>query len=287
MLLIGLPIAFNVFFFLLGRSFDYPGILRSPPGTVLSRFLAGGVQLKLLWYGFMLTAVLFAPLAVLMGQVLARDGLEIVPVATTIGVLAAIVQFLGLARWPFAVPGSRAYEDPSSSPATREAAAVVFDAFNRYLGVAVGECLGYLLTGAGRSVGIAMLRSSSFDDWLGWPGSSSVRCSRSARSSSSAASRRTAGRRPGRSSRSPTRSGRSGSSRPGSSCSPERRRARHQGSPSSQLSADSPRWSASAASLRRVCTSARGIGRSSAPLRKTASEVCGSSRPYSAEAPPA
>ena len=36
-LLIGLPIAFNVFFFLLGRSFDYPGILRSPPGTVLSR----------------------------------------------------------------------------------------------------------------------------------------------------------------------------------------------------------------------------------------------------------
>jgi hypothetical protein len=171
-LLIGLPIAFNVFFFLLGRSFDYPGILRSPPGAVLSRFLAGGVQLKLLWYGFMLTAVLFAPLAVLMGQVLARDGLEIVPVATTIGVLAAIVQFLGLARWPFAVPAlARAYEDPSSSPATREAAAVVFDAFNRYLGVAVGECLGYLLTGVWTLlVGIAMLRSSSFDDWLGWPG---------------------------------------------------------------------------------------------------------------------
>jgi hypothetical protein len=44
-LLVGLPIAFNVFFFLLGRFFDYPGILRSPVGTILSRFEAGGLRL--------------------------------------------------------------------------------------------------------------------------------------------------------------------------------------------------------------------------------------------------
>jgi Domain of unknown function (DUF4386) len=171
-LLVGLPIAFNLFFFLLGRTFDYPGILRSPVGTILSRYQAGGLRLKLLWYGFMLTAVLLAPLAVLLGQVLARDGLELVPVATTIGVLAAIVQFLGLARWPFLVPAlARTYEDPNASPATREATAVVFDSFHRYLGVAVGECLGYLFTGAWTLlVAIAMLQSSSFDDWLAWPG---------------------------------------------------------------------------------------------------------------------
>jgi Domain of unknown function (DUF4386) len=171
-LLVGLPIAFNLFFFLLGRIFDYPGILRSPVGTILSRFHAGGVRLKLLWYGFMLTAVLLAPLAVLVGQVLTRDGLELVPVATTVGVLAAVVQFLGLARWPFLVPAlARTYEDPNSSPAAREATAVVFDSFHRYLGVAVGECLGYLFTGAWTLlVAIAMLQSSSFDDWLAWPG---------------------------------------------------------------------------------------------------------------------
>ena len=41
----------------------------------------------------------------------------------------------------------------------------------RYLGVAIGECLGYLLTGAWTSlVGIAMLQSSAFDAWLAWPG---------------------------------------------------------------------------------------------------------------------
>jgi hypothetical protein len=142
-LLVGLPIVFNVLFFLLGRVFDYPGILRSPVGTILSRFQAGGLRLRLLWYGFMVTAIFLAPLAVLLGQVLARDGLELVPVATAVGVLAAVFQVLGLARWPFLVPAlARTYDDPNSSPAAREATAVVFDSFHRYLGVAVADCHG-------------------------------------------------------------------------------------------------------------------------------------------------
>jgi hypothetical protein len=171
-LLVALPVAFNTFFVLLGRSFDYPDVLRHPVGEVLTRFHAGGLQLRLTWYGFMLTAVLFAPLAVVLGQVLARDDLTIVPVATTIGVLAAVVQFLGLARWPFLVPAlARTYVNPDTTPASREATVVVFDSFNRYLGVGVGECLGYLLTGTWTVlVAIAMLQSSEFDAWLAWPG---------------------------------------------------------------------------------------------------------------------
>jgi Domain of unknown function (DUF4386) len=171
-LLIILPLAFNLFFFVLGRCFDYPNILRSPTEEVLSRFLAGGVGLKLLWYGFMLTAVLLAPLAVLLGQVLARDGLAIVPTATVVGVLAAVVQFFGLARWPFLVPIlARKYDDPASTEATREATVVVFESFHTYLGVAIGECLGYLLTGAWTVlVAVAMLQSSTFPAWLAWPG---------------------------------------------------------------------------------------------------------------------
>jgi hypothetical protein len=172
-LLIALPLAFNLFFFLLAQRFDYPDVLRSPTEVILRRFQAGGVGLKLLWYGFMLTAVMFAPLAVLVGQVLAEsNGGEVVATATVIGVLASVVQFLGLARWPFLVPGlARRYEDPSSSEATREATIVVFDAFHRYLGIAVGECLGYLFTGAWTVlVGVAMLYSSTFEPWLALPG---------------------------------------------------------------------------------------------------------------------
>jgi hypothetical protein len=170
-LLIILPLAFNLFFLLLARRFDYPNILRSPTEEVLSRFTAGGVSLKLLWYGFMLTAVLLAPLAVLLGQVLGRDGLAIVPTATMIGVLAAVVQFFGLARWPFLVPTlARKYGDPASSEATREATVVAFESFHTYLGVAIGECLGYLFTGAWTVlIGVAMLQSSALPAWLAWP----------------------------------------------------------------------------------------------------------------------
>ena len=40
-----------------------------------------------------------------------------------------------------------------------------------YLGVAVGECLGYLFTGTWTVlVGIAMLQSSVFEAWLAVPG---------------------------------------------------------------------------------------------------------------------
>lgn len=78
--------------------------------------------------------------------------------ATTLGVLAAAVQFLGLIRWPFLVPFLAEQEN-------REAVDLVFQAFNRYLGVAVGEHLGYLLTGAWTTLaGIALLDTSM---WLG------------------------------------------------------------------------------------------------------------------------
>ena len=42
LLLIVVPIAFNVAFFELGRAFDYPTILRKEPDEILRRFAAGG-----------------------------------------------------------------------------------------------------------------------------------------------------------------------------------------------------------------------------------------------------
>jgi hypothetical protein len=172
LLLIFMPIAFNLFFFLLGRRFDYPNILRQPTEEILRRFQAGGTALKLTWHGFFLTAVAFVPLVILMGQVLAEDGLAVVPLATAFGVLAGAVQALGLIRWPYLVPYlARTYLDPSSSEATRDAVGVVFQAFHRYAGVAVGEHLGYLFTGLWTLlVGVAMIQGDVFPTWLGWIG---------------------------------------------------------------------------------------------------------------------
>lgn len=90
-------------------------------------------------------------------------------VGTTTGVLAGVVQFLGLARWPFLVPYlASTYHDRASGQATRDAVVVVFQTFNRYVGAAIGEHLGYLFTSTWTAlVGLAMAQSALFSPWLG------------------------------------------------------------------------------------------------------------------------
>src|SRR5215218_1866904 len=176
-LLILTPIAFNVFFTLLSVTFGYPDILREPTGEVLGRFDVGGGSLVAIWYGFMLTAVLFVPLAILVHKVLARQDTPYMAVATAFGVVGGVVQVLGLVRWPFLVPYlADVYLDPASSGATRESIAVVFQAFNHYAGVGVGENLGYLFTGLWTAlVALAMFGSPlPFRRWLGLLGAASA-----------------------------------------------------------------------------------------------------------------
>jgi len=171
-LLLALPVAFNLAFGALAATFDYPDILRRSTPEVLARFREGGTKLLLWWWIFALTAAALAPLAVLVA--LALDGASgtLLVVGATVGVLAALVQVLGLIRWPFLVPYlARVDADPDASPARREAVDIVFQSFNRYLGVAVGEHLGYLLTGAWTVlVGIGFTQSSAAPFWLGVPG---------------------------------------------------------------------------------------------------------------------
>ncbi|WP_454855256.1 DUF4386 domain-containing protein [Promicromonospora soli] len=168
-LLILLPLAFNICFFLLARSFDYPDILRRPTPEVLARFRAGGAHLLLLWWAFALTAVLFVPLAVLLADALVGVNRAVLVLAATTGVLAGAVQFLGLVRWSFLVPYlARADADADASPARREAIDIVFQSFNRFLGVAVGEHLGYLFTGAWSVLtGVALIQATDTPGWLG------------------------------------------------------------------------------------------------------------------------
>ena len=178
-ILILTPVAFNVFFTLLTVTFEYPDILREPTDRILRQFDAGGSGLVAIWYGFMLTAVLFVPVAVLVHKVLARQDTPYMAVATTFGVVAGVVQFLGLSRWPFLVPYlADTYLDPASSEATRESVAVVFQAFNYYAGVGVGENLGYLFTSLWTVlVALAMFGSPlPFRRWLSLLGLVSAAC---------------------------------------------------------------------------------------------------------------
>lgn len=162
------PVWFNVTFMILARSFDYPHILRRPTDEVLTRFRAGGSRLILQWWAFMLSGILFLPVAVLL-PIIVGGGL-LVPIATAVGILAAAVQVIGLLRWVYLVPYlARTNADATASQATREAVRVVFESFHRFFGVGVGEHLGYLFTGVWTVlIGIAMISGAAFAGWLGW-----------------------------------------------------------------------------------------------------------------------
>ncbi len=172
LLLILVPIAFNATFFLLQRAFEYPDILRKPTDTILRRFKEGGAPLRRLWYAFTFSAVLFTPVPVMVLQVFQPDAPWFLVVGTTIGVLAGVVQFLGLIRWPFLVSSLvDLYTDPDSTQATRDSAAVVFQAFHRYAGVAIGEHLGYVFTSTWTILlCIAMIATDLVHPLFGWLG---------------------------------------------------------------------------------------------------------------------
>lgn len=102
-LLILVPIAFNLAFFELGRAFDYPNILRKEPDGILRRFHAGGAGLVLRWEALLLSALATLPLATLLSLMLSAP--PVLSVLTVfVGATAALVQGLGHVRWPFAVP---------------------------------------------------------------------------------------------------------------------------------------------------------------------------------------
>ena len=167
--LIAVPILFNAGFTLLAQRFDYPDVLRQPTHEVLLRFRQGGSSLLVIWWGFALSAVLFAPLAVLLAGELGDADPTVVSLSVVVGVLASVVQFLGLIRWPFLVPYLAREADSAAPDSARgEAVDVVFQTFNRYLGVAVGEHLGYALTGAWSILtGVALIQTDAVPGWLG------------------------------------------------------------------------------------------------------------------------
>ena len=164
------PLWFNATFALLGKRFDYPDILRRPATEILDRFHAGGSSLILLWWMFMLSGLLLIPAVVLLGQALGFTG--IVPIAVTVGVLAGLVQMLGLLRWVYLVPSlARTNADPAVGSGERDATVAVFRAMHQFFGVGVGEHLGYLFTGLWSVLtGVAIAGTDLLPAWMGWVG---------------------------------------------------------------------------------------------------------------------
>jgi hypothetical protein len=170
-LLIAVPIAFNVAFLELGRAYDYPNILRKEPDEILRRFVAGGSGLILRWEALLISALLMLPLSALLAVVLAAAP-ALTVLSIVVGATAALVQGLGLVRWPFAVPVlARRYVAAADGPdgdATRQTVEVVFATLHRLFGVGIGEHLGYLFTGLWTLlVSASIVSTDVLPSWLG------------------------------------------------------------------------------------------------------------------------
>jgi hypothetical protein len=172
-LLIAVPIAFNLAFFELGRAFDYPNILRKEPDEILRRFAAGGSGLILRWEALLLSALAMLPLVALLAVAVGASA-PLAVASIVVGSAAALVQGLGLVRWPFAVPElARRYvaADGPDAVATRRSIEVTFATLHRLLGVGIGEHLGYLLTGIWTLlVSASVMSTAVLPGWLGLVG---------------------------------------------------------------------------------------------------------------------
>jgi hypothetical protein len=156
-LLVAIPLVFTAGFTGLQMTFEYPDILRHPAGEVLTRFAAAGVDLHLYWYAMMAAAIAMIPAAVGLGLTLWERDRFLAALSIGAGVLAGLVQALGLLRWVLLVPMLAAsYVAPDATDATRQMAVVLFDAANHYLGMGVGEHLGYFFT-AGWTLAVGAL----------------------------------------------------------------------------------------------------------------------------------
>ena len=140
--LVAAAVLANLAFTGLGMVFDYPDVLKQPADDVLASFRASQVAVTSWFLVLALSAAMLAPVAVGVGRL---SESRFMRWAVPVGIAAAVVQVVGLLRWPLLVPGWAA-EVAGDDEAAAEAARQAFGTANRVLGNLVGETGGYLLT---------------------------------------------------------------------------------------------------------------------------------------------
>src|SRR3954468_17797454 len=143
-LLILAAVLANVAFTALGSIFNYPDVLDEPAGQVLASFRDHQTAVSAWFSVLALSAALLAPIAI---GVRRLSSSRLMRIAVPVGIAAAVVQVVGLLRWPILVPGY-ASDAASSSASVASSARDSFTTAGDVLGTAIGETLGYFLTAA-------------------------------------------------------------------------------------------------------------------------------------------
>jgi hypothetical protein len=126
----------------LGSIFNYPDVLDEPARKVLASFREHQGAVSTWFVVLAIAAALLAPIAVGVGRLSTARAMR---VAVPIGIAAAVVQVLGLLRWPLLVPGY-ASDAASHNASIASSARDSFTTVSDILGTAIGETIGYALT---------------------------------------------------------------------------------------------------------------------------------------------
>jgi len=161
-LLIGAAVLANLAFSALGSIFNYPDVLDEPAAQVLASFRDHEAAVSV-WFGVLaLSAALLAPVAIGVGRLSATRAMRY---AVPVGITAAVVQVIGLLRWPILVPGYAA-DAASSSAAVAAGGRDAFTTASDILGTALGETLGYLLTATWTALVVVALGRAFAGRWF-------------------------------------------------------------------------------------------------------------------------
>jgi hypothetical protein len=131
-LLVAAVVLANAAFVGLGSVFNYPDVLQEPAEEILTAFREDEGVIITFFVLLALSAALLAPIAVILGRQIPGD---LGRWSIRVGVAAAIVQVIGLLRWPLIVPFLADRDDTDA-----------FETVHTLLGTIVGETLGYALT---------------------------------------------------------------------------------------------------------------------------------------------
>jgi hypothetical protein len=127
---------------------------------VLEKFAAGGADLHLYWYAMMASALALIPAVIGAALLFSKNDSYLAALSAGFGVLAGLVQALGLLRWVMLVPALAAmYTAPGATELQQANAAAIFEAANAYLGMGVGEHMGYLFTALWTATVAALIRN--------------------------------------------------------------------------------------------------------------------------------
>lgn len=161
-LLIVAAVLANVAFTALGSIFGYPDVLNEPAGSVLAEFRDHETAVSGWFAVLALSAALLAPVAIGVGRLSAHRAMRI---AVRVGIAAAVVQVIGLLRWPILVPGYAA-DAASADAGVAASARDAFQTAGDILGTAIGETLGYLLTATWTILVVVALGRRYAGRWL-------------------------------------------------------------------------------------------------------------------------